>query len=50
MAIASPAPAAADMPKRKNPVWQLIKSQPLGAAGVFVILGYVVVAFVAKWI
>ena len=50
MAIASPAPAAADMPKRKNPVWQFIKSQPLGAAGLFVILVYVGMAFGAKWI
>lgn len=50
MAIASPAPAAADMPKRKNPVWQFIKSQPLGAAGLLVILVYVGMAFGAKWI
>lgn len=50
MAIASPAPSAADMPKRKSATWQFIKKQPLGAAGLLVILIYVGMAFGAKWI
>jgi peptide/nickel transport system permease protein len=48
MAIATP--AATDLPKRKSATWQFIKSQPLGFAGLLVILLYVVLAVGAKWI
>lgn len=44
------APAGIDMPKRKSATWSFIKSQPLGAAGLLVILVYVAMAFGAKWI
>lgn len=50
MATASTASAATDMPKRKSAVWQFIRQQPLGAAGLLVILVYVGMAFGAKWI
>jgi peptide/nickel transport system permease protein len=48
MAIATP--AATDLPKRKSATWQFIRSQPLGFAGLLVILLYVVLAIGAKWI
>jgi peptide/nickel transport system permease protein len=52
--MASPTPIAATagtaMPRRTNAVWSFIKSQPLGFAGLLVILLYVVLAVGAKWI
>ncbi|MFZ0848933.1 MAG: ABC transporter permease [Hyphomicrobiaceae bacterium] len=43
--------AAADaVPKRPNALWQFIKAQPFGMAGLFIILVYVVCAFGAAWI
>ena len=38
------------LPKRPNALWQFIKAQPLGMAGLFIILVYVVCAFGAAWI
>jgi peptide/nickel transport system permease protein len=43
-------PAATDLPKRKSATWQFIRSQPLGFAGLLIILLYVVLAVGAKWI
>jgi peptide/nickel transport system permease protein len=49
--IPAPAKIAADaIPRRPNPVWQFIKSQPLGFAGFIVILAYLVAALGARWI
>ena len=42
--------AADILPKRPNPVWHFIRSQPLGFAGLIVILVYVVSAVGATWI
>jgi peptide/nickel transport system permease protein len=42
--------AADTLPKRPNPVWHFIRSQPLGFAGLIVILVYVVSAVGAAWI
>jgi peptide/nickel transport system permease protein len=51
MATATPtAPSATDLPKRKSATWSFIKAQPLGFAGLLVILLYVVLALGAKWI
>ncbi len=41
---------ASEMPKRRNPVWAFIRSQPLGFAGFLIIVMYVVAALFAKWI
>lgn len=49
-ASSNAAPVGIDVPKRKSAVWQFIKSQPLGAAGLLVILIYVGMAVGAKWI
>ena len=45
-----PAPAADAIPRRPNPVWQFIRSQPLGFAGFIVILAYLISALGARWI
>jgi peptide/nickel transport system permease protein len=43
--------AAVDtLPKRPNALWQFIKAQPFGMAGLLIILLYVVFAFGAAWI
>jgi peptide/nickel transport system permease protein len=49
-ATTSAAPAATDLPKRPGAVGQFIRSQPLGFAGLLVILLYVVMAVGARWI
>jgi peptide/nickel transport system permease protein len=46
---AAAAPADA-IPRRPNPVWQFIRSQPLGFAGLLVILLYVTCAVGSHWI
>src|SRR5262249_47030911 len=38
------------LPKRPNAIWQFIKAQPFGMAGLFIILIYVVCAFGAAYI
>ncbi len=38
------------IPRRPNPVWQFIRSQPLGFAGFIVILAYLIAAVGARWI
>jgi peptide/nickel transport system permease protein len=38
------------IPKRPNPVWTFIRTQPLGFAGFIVILAYLVAAVGAAWI
>jgi peptide/nickel transport system permease protein len=38
------------LPKRPNPVWQFIKSQPMGFIGLLIILLYVAFALGARWI
>jgi peptide/nickel transport system permease protein len=38
------------LPKRRNPVWQFVKAQPLGFAGLLVILVYVAMAVFARTI
>ena len=43
-------PAADVLPRRPNPVWQFIRTQPLGFAGFIVILAYVISAVGARWI
>lgn len=49
--VPAPAKVAADaIPRRPNPVWQFIRSQPLGAAGFIVILAYLIAALGARWI
>ena len=49
--IPTPAKPAADvLPRRPNPVWQFIRTQPLGFAGFIVILAYVISALGARWI
>ena len=50
--VATPAPkvAAGAIPRRPNPVWQFICTQPLGFAGLIVILAYLVAAVGAAWI
>jgi peptide/nickel transport system permease protein len=42
--------AADAIPKRPNPVWTFIRTQPLGFAGFIVILAYLVAAVGAAWI
>ena len=41
---------ATAMPKRANPAWAFIRSQPLGFAGFLIIIVYVVAALGASWI
>lgn len=49
--VPAPAKVAADaIPRRPNPVWQFIRSQPLGFAGFIVILAYLIAALGARWI
>jgi peptide/nickel transport system permease protein len=49
--VPAPAKVAADaIPQRPNPVWQFIRSQPLGFAGFIVILAYLISALGARWI
>ncbi len=49
--VPAPAKVAADaIPRRPNPVWQFIRSQPLGFAGFIVILAYLISALGARWI
>jgi peptide/nickel transport system permease protein len=43
-------PSAETLPKRANPFWQFVKSQPLGVFGFLIILLYVVCALGATWI
>ena len=43
-------PAADVLPRRPNPVWQFIRTQPLGFIGFIVILAYVISALGARWI
>jgi peptide/nickel transport system permease protein len=45
--VAKPADA---IPKRPNPVWMFIRTQPLGFAGLLVIIAYLVAAIGAQWI
>src|SRR5688572_7920939 len=47
---AAPSAPADTLPKQQNPLWQFIRSQPVGIAGFLVILLYVVCAFGAAWI
>jgi peptide/nickel transport system permease protein len=47
---AAPPKPADTLPRRRNPVWHFIRSQPLGFAGLLVILAYVVSATGAAWI
>jgi peptide/nickel transport system permease protein len=49
-ATSSAAPIATDLPKRAGLVGTFIRSQPLGFAGLLVILLYVVMAVGARWI
>jgi peptide/nickel transport system permease protein len=42
--------AADVLPKRPNPVWLFVRTQPLGFAGLVVILTYVISALGAAWI
>ncbi len=49
--IPAPAKPTADaIPRRPNPVWQFIRTQPLGFAGFIVILAYIIAAVGAQWI
>jgi len=41
---------AAELPKRPNPIWAFMKSQPLGMLGLAIIMVYVVFALFAPWI
>jgi peptide/nickel transport system permease protein len=52
MAIAAPAPTPAEtsLPTRQTAMMRFIRAQPLGFAGLLVILLYVVLAVGAKWI
>jgi peptide/nickel transport system permease protein len=50
MATVAGSPAAEALPKQANPVWQFVKSQPLGILGLLVILMYVACAVGARWI
>lgn len=50
VATAPQQPKVAPLPKRANPVWLFIRSQPLGFAGLLVILAYLVSAIGAAWI
>jgi peptide/nickel transport system permease protein len=50
MATIATTAAVDTLPKRPNPLWQFIKAQPFGMAGLFMILIYVVCAFGAAWI
>jgi peptide/nickel transport system permease protein len=52
MAIAAPAqtPAETSLPRRQTAMMRFIRAQPLGFAGLLVILLYVVLAVGAKWI
>lgn len=49
MAVRTNVPTDA-IPRRPNPVWAFIRSQPLGFAGFLVILLYMVLAIGAAWI
>jgi peptide/nickel transport system permease protein len=42
--------AAEALPRRPNPVWLFIRTQPLGFAGLLVIIAYLVAALGAAWI
>jgi len=48
MAEIAARPAAADMPRRPNPVWLFVKQQPLGVFGFLVILVFIVFAVFAR--
>src|ERR671912_709385 len=50
MATVATTPSTELMPKQANPLWQFIKSQPLGLIGLLIIVVYVVCALGAKWI
>jgi peptide/nickel transport system permease protein len=50
MATIAGTPSSEALPKRRNPVWQFIKSEPLGLFGLLIILVYVVCALGARWI
>ena len=50
MATVATTPSAEALPKRKNPMLQFIRSQPLGMIGFLIILVYVVCALGATWI
>ena len=50
MATVATTPSTEIMPKQANPLWQFIKSQPLGLIGLLIIVVYVVCALGAKWI
>jgi peptide/nickel transport system permease protein len=47
---ATPSAQADALPRQQSPLWQFVKSQPLGLIGFLVILVYVVCAFGAAWI
>jgi peptide/nickel transport system permease protein len=44
MATVATSPSVDTLPKRPNPVWQFIRSQPLGMVGFLIILVYIVFA------
>jgi hypothetical protein len=46
MATIATSPSVDTLPKRPNPLWQFIKSQPLGMFGFLIILLYIVFAIV----
>ena len=50
MATIAGTPPSDALPKRRNPVWQFAKSEPLGIFGLVIILLYVVCALGARWI
>jgi peptide/nickel transport system permease protein len=50
MATIATTAAVDTLPKRPNALWQFIKAQPFGMAGLLIILLYVVFAFGAAWI
>jgi peptide/nickel transport system permease protein len=43
-------PVAYELPKRRNPVWQFIKVQPLGSIGLLVIVAMCLAAAFAPWV
>jgi len=48
--IATPVAPAEALPKRRNPVWLFLTSEPLGVFGLMIIAVYVVCAIGARWI
>jgi len=50
MATVATTPAVETLPKRPNALWQFIKGEPLGMAGLLIILVYFACAVGARWI